>query len=177
MTTFESVHESRIAGKLCAIDRLIFKGHLTGLMPKGAFARFLFVQSVLLVCFKSYVSRVTGALKLHAQALAKKAGRPYEYLSGNHTAARGRSKEERARAIAARDGIQEGLITVFAAVEPCCSFEVRGNHETHRLEVVRAARKCLFFYFYIIDRELGFMHIRLQSWFPFSVQVYVNGHE
>ena len=175
--TFESVYESRIVGKLCAIDRLIFKGHLTGLMPRGAFARFLFVQSVLLVCFKAYVNRVTGALKSHAQAIAKRAGRPYEYLTGTHTAARGRSKEERARAIAARDGIHEGLITVFAAVEPCSSFEVKGNHETQRLEVVRAARKCLFFYFYIIDRELGFMHIRLQSWFPFSIQVYVNGHE
>lgn len=177
MTTFESVHESRIVGKLVAIDRLIFKGHLTGLMPKGAFARFLFVQSVLLVCFKAYVSRVTRDLKAHAQALATRAGRPYEYLTGASTAARGRSKEERARAIAARDRIHEGLITVFAAVEPCSSFEVRGNHVTHRLEVVRAPRKCLFFYFYIIDRELGFMHIRVQSWFPFSIQVYVNGHE
>src|SRR5262249_33992943 len=49
--------------------------------------------------------------------------------------------------------------------------------ETHRLEVARAARKCLFFYFYIMDRELGFMHVRLQSWFPFSIQVYVNGRE
>lgn len=177
MTTFESVHESRIAGKLIAFDRLIFKGHLNGLMPKGAFARFLFVQSVLLVSFKAYVSRVTADLKAHAQALAKRAGRPYEYLAGAFTAGRGRSKEERARAIAERDGIKEGLITVFATVEPCSSFEVRGNHETHRREVVRARRKCLYFYFYLIDRELGFMHIRLQSWFPFEIQVYINGRE
>lgn len=177
MTTFESVHESRIAGKLVAFDRLIFKGHLNGWMPKGAFARFLLVQGVLLTCFKAYVSRVTGELKAHAMAFAEKAGRPYEYLAGAYTASRGRSKEERAREIAARDDIREGLIAVFAAVEPCSSFEVRGNHETHRLEVMRAARKCLFFYFYIMDRELGFMHVRLQSWFPFSIQVYVNGRE
>ncbi len=177
MTTFESVHESRIVGKLVVVDRLIFKGHLTGLMPKGAFARFLFVQSVLLVYFKAFVHRVTGDIKAHAQALATRAGRPYEYLTGASTAARGRSKEERAREIAKRDGIQEGLITVFAAVEPCSSFEVRGNHQSYKLEVARAARKCLHFYFYVMDRNLGFMHVRLQSWFPFSIQVYVNGHE
>jgi hypothetical protein len=29
----------------------------------------------------------------------------------------------------------------------------------------------------VIDRELGFIHIRLQTWFPFQVQVYLNGHE
>jgi hypothetical protein len=177
MTTFESVHESRVVGKLIAVDRLIFKGHLNGLMPKGAFARFLFVQSVMLVAFKVYVSRATERLKAHAQALAAKVGRSYQYLERAHTAARGQSKEDLARKIAEREDIREGLIVVFAAVEPCMSFNVRGNHETHKLEVVRAARKCLHFYFYIMDREFGLMHVRLQSWFPFSIQVYVNGHE
>jgi hypothetical protein len=177
MTTFESLHESRIAGKLVAFDRLIFKGHLERWMPQGAFARFLTVVGVLLKGFKTYVTQVTSELKAHAMAAAQRAGRPYEYLAGAYTASRGRSKEDRAREIAARDGIKEGLIAVFAAVEPCTSFEVRGNHKTQRLEVVRAARKCLYFYFYIMDREFGFMHVRLQSWFPFSIQVYVNGRE
>jgi hypothetical protein len=177
MTTFESVHESRVVGKLVAIDRLIIKGHLNGWMPAGAFARFLLMQCVLLVSFKAYVTRVTGQLKAHALGLAARAGRTYQYLERAHTAGRGRSKEDLAREIAERDGIREGLITVFAAVEPCMSFGVRGNHETHKLEVVRGARKCLHFYFYIMDRDFGFMHVRLQSWFPFSIQVYVNGHE
>lgn len=177
MTTFESVHESRVVGKLVAVDRLILKGHLNGWMPKGAFARFLLVQGVLLVGFKAYVAHVTNQLKAHALGLAAKASRTYQYLERAHTAARGRSKEDLAREIAERDGIREGLIAVFAAVEPCMSFNVRGNHETHKLEVVRAGRKCLHFYFYIMDREFGFMHVRLQSWFPFSIQVYVNGHE
>src|SRR5262249_32716446 len=100
-----------------------------------------------------------------------------QYLEQAYTAGRGRSKEDLARAIAERDGIREGLIAVFAAVEPCMSFNVRGNRETHKLEVVRGARKGLHFYFYIMDREFGFLHVRLQSWFPFNIQVYVNGHE
>ena len=32
-------------------------------------------------------------------------------------------------------------------------------------------------YFYWMDREFGLMHVKLQTWFPFTVQVYVNGHE
>jgi hypothetical protein len=54
---------------------------------------------------------------------------------------------------------------------------VRGNHETHKLEVVRRQSKCLHFYLYYLDAELGFIHVRLQSWFPFQNQVYVNGRE
>jgi hypothetical protein len=26
-------------------------------------------------------------------------------------------------------------------------------------------------------RHLGLIHVKLQSWFPFPIQVYVNGHE
>ena len=36
------------------------------------------------------------------------------------------------------------------------------------------ATACVVFYF--LDPELGLIHIRLTTWFPFSVQVYVNGH-
>jgi hypothetical protein len=32
-------------------------------------------------------------------------------------------------------------------------------------------------YFYFLDREFGLMHVKIQTWFPFTVQVYVNGHE
>ncbi len=31
-------------------------------------------------------------------------------------------------------------------------------------------------YFYFLDPQLGLIHIRLTTWFPFTVQVYVNGH-
>ena len=32
------------------------------------------------------------------------------------------------------------------------------------------------FYFYFLDPELGQIYVRLTTWFPFTVQVYVNGH-
>jgi hypothetical protein len=62
-------------------------------------------------------------------------------------------------------------------LETCVSFAVRKNRATHHLEIVRERRKCLHFYFYYFDAEFGFMHVRLQSWFPFTIQVYINGRE
>src|SRR4051812_50141312 len=38
-------------------------------------------------------------------------------------------------------------------------------------------RQCLHFYWYLIDPEFGWMHVRLQSWAPYSIQVSVNGRE
>ncbi len=54
---------------------------------------------------------------------------------------------------------------------------MRGNRQAQKLEVVRRRSKCLHYYFYYLDTELGLIHIRLQSWFPFQIQVYVNGRE
>lgn len=177
MKAFLETHQGSIVGMLTAFDRIIFKGHLTGFFPRGAFARFLGRQGVLLKDFKPYVEEATATLKTHAQQFAKEHGRRYLYLASAKTHASGESKEDLARAIAEEEGITEGLICVFSCVEPCKSFSVRGNRETHRLEVVYAPRKCLYFYFYFIDPEFGFMHVRLQSWFPFEIQVYINGHE
>ena len=77
------------------------------------------------------------------------------------TARRGKSKEDLAREVAERDGISEGLICVYSTLEACSSFEVKGNRASQKLEVVRSAGKCLHYYFYLIDREFGFMHVRL----------------
>ena len=40
-----------------------------------------------------------------------------------------------------------------------------------------AKRKCLALFFYFIDADFGLIHVRLQTWFPMEIQVYVNGHE
>ncbi len=177
MNTFLSIHQNDVIGTLSMFDRMIFKGYLTHLFPQGAFGRFLSVQSVLFKDFAQYVEQATHTLKEHAQRLAQEADRPFIYLASATTKARGQSKEDLARAIAARDGITEGLVCVFSVLEVGTTFAVRGNRETHKLEVVRRQRKCLHFYFYYLDAEFGLMHIRLQSWFPFDIQIYINGRE
>jgi hypothetical protein len=177
METFLSIHRAVITGTVETFDRIIFKGHLSSLYPAGAFARFLSRQGVLLKDFGRYVQGATEAIRTHLRRWASETGRPFIYLEGGATHARGNSKEAQARAIAARDNVTTGLICLFSAVEPCRSFVVRGNRATERLEVVRKRRQCLHFYAYLLDPEFGFMHIRLQSWFPFEIQVYVNGRE
>jgi hypothetical protein len=177
MSSFEMLHQERVVGKLTCFDRMIFKGHLRSLYNPGAMAAFLDSQGVMLTDWKRYVTKMTTAVVNHVRGLAAEAGRPLEYLAGSHTRASGRTKEDLARDIAERDGITSGLICVLATVEPCGSFDVVGNRDTQRLEIVRRMRKCRHFYLYLIDDQLGFCHVRIQSWFPFEIQVWANGHE
>ena len=177
MDTYQSIHQDSIIGTLTTFDRMIFKGHLTMFYPNGAFARFLNRQSILLKDFKPYVETVSQKIKHHVEQLAIQSGRPFRYLESAMTAKNGQSKEGLAQQIAVEDKVKEGLICVFSTLEPCSTFTVRGNHASHKLEVVRRQSKCLHFYFYYLDAELGFIHVRLQSWFPFQMQVYINGRE
>ena len=175
MNTFLKIHDRDVIGTLSTFDRMIFKGYLTMLFPAGAFGVFLSRQGVLLKDFGRYVEAASAQLKAHAQALAEAAGRPFLYLQSATTKRSGAGKEDLARSIMERDGIEEGLVCVLSVLEPASSFAVQGNRQTHRLEVVRRERKCLHFYFYYVDAEFGLIHVRLQSWFPFTIQVYVNG--
>lgn len=177
MEQFLSIHQDRVSGTLNMFDRIIFKGHLTGLFIGDSFARFLSKQRVLLKDFGSYVAKTTDELKAEVKNIAQQANRPYIYLDKVVKKAKGQSKEELARSIAAKDGVAEGLICIFSTLEACRSFGVRKNPQTHKLEIERQRRKCLHFYFYYFDAEFGLIHIRLQSWFPFTIQVYINGRE
>lgn len=177
MTTFESFCDRRLLGKLTTVDRFIVQGHLTTLMMKDGMKRWMSSQGVLLKDFGKWAKAIGDELVAHAKTFAADAGRPYEYHARAMTAARGLGKEDYARTIAERDGITDGLVCVLSFVEPCRGFDIRGNRKTHRLEVVQRDRKCLHIYFYFIDRDFGLMHVRLQTWLPMQIQVYINGRE
>ena len=171
-TLFETKYEDKILGKLTTVNRVIFNGYLTRFYLPGFFKRFLSRQGVLLKDFSRHVQKATATIKQNALKTAEDAGRPYMYFK--HTV---RHKDDLAKRIAKKDGITQGLICVLGTLELRHSFEIQPNKKTHQLDVVRRLRKCIHYYFYYIDSEFGFMHARVQSWFPFEIQVYINGRE
>ena len=49
--------------------------------------------------------------------------------------------------------------------------------EKGRPYVQGARRKCLSIYYYFMDREFGLIHVKIQTWFPLAMQIYINGQE
>lgn len=131
---------------------------------------YLSVCHILIKDFGKLVERTTEEVKEKARELAQKAGRPFIFVPSSQT-----SKEELARSIAARDKVTSGLIAILNCVEPCKSFRVVGNRQTKQIELKVETRKCSHLYFYFEHDQFGFMHLRLQTWFPFQVNVCLNG--
>jgi hypothetical protein len=165
-------HRDSVMGVLSGFDRLRLRGTLRWLCRAEGVGRWLTHMKVLLKDFSSFTQHVTGGIRSAAEQIAAAAGRPIEYL-----ASPAQSKEDRARAIAARDGVQQGLICVLTAVDPCQSFYLARDRQRRELILKNALRKCLHYYFYWIHPQWGFCHARLQTWLPMSVQVCINGRE
>lgn len=165
---FVAQHADRISGTISCFDRVLFKGYLPLGWP-AAMEQFIARQGLRIKDFKQFVLNQSQRLKAHARQMAEAARRPYVHLNGPTR------KEDRVREILTQDGVPEGLVAILTAVEACQSFKViYGKDRPH---VVPARRKCLALYFYFLDRELGLLHVRLQTWFPFTIQVCLNGHD
>ena len=172
MERFSKRHEGRIKGIISGFDRILFKGSLRSISSHRMMRIYLFSRHILLKDFSHWAERLSGVIKDHAKSYAEAQRRPYRYLESSQI-----SKEEVARAIAAKDNIEKGLVCVLSCVEPSRSFKVGPDRKSKQLEIRAADRPCLHLYFYYIDREFGLMHVRLQTWLPFTIQVCLNGWE
>ncbi len=170
MHSFLEAYRSSITGVFEFFDRVLFRGSFLQLSREDGMMSWLNWKRVLLKNFEGFVAPHSDCVKKHAEEVARKAGRPFLYLDSSSG-----SKEKLVERMIAKEKLTQGLVCVLRAVEPCYSFTIRRNAETKLLELVYRERKCLFLYFYFIDREFGLMHVRLQTWFPFPVQVCING--
>jgi hypothetical protein len=175
MKRFIQRFSDKIIGVLSGFDRLILRGSLRQI----SYARngkglqgLLCHQKVLLKDFGPYVQAVSELLKEASCQAAIAQKRPIQYLRSSKT-----DKHALAQKIAEQDGIRKGLIAIFTCVEPCMSFRVGPNPQTKKLEIQYLTRKCLFIYHYLIHPQFGFMNARIQSWFPFQIQICLNGRE
>ncbi len=133
---------------------------------------YLSANDVLLKDFGPHVDGVSRQLKEVSVAQAEALGRAVKYLTASRA-----SKEEIAREIATKEGIREGLVCVLRAIGPCWSFEIHRDRENKKLVLETRYRKCLFLYHYSIHPTFSFMNAPIQTWFPFQIQICLNGRE
>lgn len=172
MNAFVHRHASVVTGVLSGFDRLRLRGTKRLLAHVGGMMNFLIQAGVRLKDFKDYAQHVTETIRQTTVKLADAAGQSVRYLSRSRA-----SKEDLVRSIEAERDYAEGLICILSCVEPCWSYRIHRNRQTKQLDLVGDWLKCLHYYHYLRDPKLGLLHLRLQTWFPFSVHVCLNGRE
>jgi hypothetical protein len=166
---FSGLVKSSISG----FDRIVFKGFILPLMSAGEVMRFCRNQGILNKDYKSWMMAQTKNIIEHADRYAKdNCGQGIVHLSTWRT-----RKEALAHERQRQEQIPSGLIGVWSCLEAGSSYRARYCAATGYPQLQNYQTRCNHLYFYFDDPELGFMNIRLQTWFPYHIQVCLNGRE
>ncbi len=171
MKTFLQRFEAVVLGVLHGFDRLRFRGSKRQLCHVAGMMSWLGHVRIPLKEFKLFARDATVTLCRSLEAPAEQA-RLYRFLNNSRE-----SKEEAALQLAAQHGRTQGLIAVLGCVEPCQTLQVRGNARTQKLELRVELTKCKHYYHYYLDPQFGLRYTRLQTWFPFTQHIGLNGRD
>lgn len=159
-----------VTGFISGFDRLRFRATLRPLFQSGGLEIYLRSCKVLVKDFAKFAKELTHQIRQAAYSYFEQRGLPIRYVSDSSL-----SKEDLARELALKEGISTGPICLLACVEPCLSFQLRGDRQAKQLRLVLEHSKCTHLYHYLAHPEFGPLHVRVQTWFPFSVDICLNG--
>jgi hypothetical protein len=170
-TLLTEKYAEQLDGVLHCYDRIVLTGSLRPLCYPQGMTKYLNAQSIRIFDYAQFAQPLAERLRTNADAIAKEEGLTIEYIRKKNF-----RKEARIEAILQKRGRQPGLVHIFSALEPCGSYKPWHDKTTHQTFLKSDTGKCLHYYFYFIDDELGLCYFRVSTWCPFRVQVYFNGH-
>jgi hypothetical protein len=170
MKMFMEGYGSEVKGAISGWDRIAFRGTIRWLATAEGLGSYLSVHNILLKDFGRWAQGMTQRIRRACEDVADELGIERKYLRSGAV-----DKEDWARRIARERRIETGPICLFSVVEPCYAPTVVPNRQTQRLEIEVRERRCTWLYFYWNDPQLGFGHVRLQTWVPFTIQGNLNG--
>jgi hypothetical protein len=164
-------YSTELHGVLNCYDRIIITGNVHPLCyPKGM-TKYLYMHQIRIFDYTSeFAEPLRNGLRANAEAIAKENGLEIEFIRTSFR------KGDRVRRILATRGDHPGLVHIFSAMERCTAYYSWHDKKTGKTFVKSRPGKCLHYYFYFIDQELGLCHLRVPTWCPFRLQFYFNGH-
>ena len=171
LTLLTERHQEQIAGELSCWDRILIFGTLPKICYAEGMTSHLYANKVRIFDYPRFAEPFRNQLRENAERLATENGIEIEFLRK-----RNRRKEDRVQQILAQRGDHPGLVCIFSAMEPCATYKPWHNKETGKTYLLPNDGKCLHYYFYFIDEELGLCYVRVPTWLPCRLQIYFNGH-
>ncbi|MBE0475474.1 hypothetical protein, partial [Rhodoferax sp.] len=158
-------------GVLSCYDRILIIGTLPGACYAGGMTSFLFSKGIRIFDYAQFAEPLRERIRACAQEVCKAADIEIEHVSKSHI-----RKEDLVARVLEKRGDAPGLVHVLSAMEACPSYKPWHNKATGKTYLRGDTGKCLHYYFYFMDEDLGLCYLRVPTWAPFSLQFYCNGH-
>jgi len=165
-------YAAKIRGVLSCFDRIVLTGTLPEICHPEGMTKHLAGKGIRVFDYATWAKPFNDEIRAHAEKLAQENGLTVDYIAKP----RSFRKEERIKAILEKRGSHPGLVHIFSATETCTEFRPWHDKPSGKTFLRRKESKCLHYYFYFIDPELGLCYLRIPTWAPFRLQFYCNGH-
>jgi hypothetical protein len=173
MNTLIERFSNIVKGSITGFDRIVFKGIILPLMSAAEAMSFFRSNRILFKDYKKWMMEQTSRLIQSAETYARdNCGQGIFPISTWRT-----RKEQLAHKRQQAEGIEKGLIGVWSCLESAFSYRARYCGKTGYPQLQNYQTRCKHLYFYFDHQEYGFMNIRLQTWFPYPIQICLNGRE
>jgi len=171
MKLLTETYKDQIRGVLSCYDRIIITGTLPSVCYADGMTAYLNAKKIRIFDYPQFVQPLRDKIVTNAQTIAKESGVEIEYIKQKNF-----RKEDKIAKIIKERGTHPGIVHIFSALESCTLYKPWHDKLTHRTYLKYDSGKCLHYYFYFIDENLGLGYVRVPTWCPFRLQIYFNGH-
>jgi hypothetical protein len=169
--TLSERFEQELDGVLSCYDRIVITGSLQPWCYAQGMTHYLYQQGIRIFDYAKFAEPMRERIRENAEALAEESGVEIEFIRKKDF-----RKEARVQEVLKARGEQAGLVHIFSAMEACNSYRPWHDKKTGKTFLKVDSGKCLHYYFYFMDEQLGLCYLRVPTWCPFRLQFYFNGH-
>ncbi len=171
MKSFLSRFGALVSFVLSGFDRLRFCGESRLLNNHRGVDSYLYQQHIRYKDMPRHFLSLTNSLRAQTVALAERENVPLRHLNSPEI-----DKEALALDLAHLHQRTSGRVALLSCVELCSTYRLRKN-AVGWIKPVKERAKCLHYYHYFLHPDLGLCYVRVQSWFPFTIRIGLNGRQ
>lgn len=171
MDLLTTTYRDKINGTLSCLDRVILTGTIPQICYSQGMTSYLYSKNIRIFDYSKFAEPFREELHTNAEQIAKDSNIEIEFVRKSHI-----RKEDLVKKVLEKRGYHTGLVHIISAMEACGSYLPWHDKQTGKTFLKGTQSKCLHYYFYFIDPYLGYGYIRVPTWCPFKLQIYINGH-
>jgi predicted transcriptional regulator len=156
---------------LSCYDRLIISGTIPEISFSQGMTSYMYQNEVKIFDYPKFAEPYKDAIRANAERIAEENGVEIEFIRKA-----GVRKESIISEKIKQRGDHPGIVHIISAMEVCNTYKPWHDKTTGKTFLKPDQSKCLHYYFYFIDPQVGLGYVRVPTWCPFRLQVYINGH-
>jgi hypothetical protein len=171
MELLTAKYQNKINAILSCFDRVIITGTIPQICYSRGMTSYLYANNIKIFDYPKFAEPFKNEIRANAEQIAKDNNIEIEFVKKSHIC-----KEDLVKKVLDKRGCHPGIVHIISAMEACGSYRPWHDKITGKTFLKGSQGKCLYYYFYFIDPYLDYGYIRVLTWCPFKLQVYINGH-